>query len=144
MVFPELPRHADGGSLRVLVADDDPGIAHLISTALRASGCEGDVVGDGPGAVRAAVADPPDVLVLDVMMPGFDGREAIRRIRVTNPEIPILVVSALGGSDVRVAMLEAGADDWLGKPFSVIELVGRIQALLRRAPLHREHRGQVA
>ena len=99
---------------------------------------------DGPDVVRAAVTDPPDVIVLDVMMPGFDGKEAVHRIRVTNPEIPVLVISALGGPEVRVEMLEAGADDWLAKPFSVVELVGRIQALLRRAPLHREHRGQSA
>lgn len=131
----ELPRTPN-----VLVVDDDGGIRDLISLALERAGWHVHVAEDGPAAVREAVTEPPDLVIVDVMLPGFDGLEAMNRIHVTNPEIPVLVVSARGSESDRVLGLDAGADDFLAKPFGISELTARCDALLRRAPLRRVHR----
>jgi two-component system, OmpR family, response regulator MprA len=119
------------GALRVLVVEDDAGIALFIQRALVQAGYRVDLVSDGLSALAAAQAVPPDVVLLDVMLPGLDGREVARRLRsATN--VPILMLTALDTVGDRVQGLDAGADDYLVKPFALEELLARLRALLRR------------
>ena len=123
---------------RVLVVEDAADIARLVQRALLLEGLKVDVVGDGLAALAAVRDAPPDLVVLDRMLPGVDGLEVCRRIRaadrlVDHEPTPILMLTALGSVSDRVAGLEAGADDYLSKPFAVAELVARVRALLRRA-----------
>lgn len=116
----------------ILVVDDDPTVREVVVAYLRQAGHETTEANDGPGAIAAA-ADSPDLVVLDVMLPGFDGLEVCRRLRDTQPDLPIVMLSALGEEEDRIAGLGYGADDYLGKPFSPRELVLRVASLLRRA-----------
>jgi two-component system response regulator MprA len=123
---------------RVLVVEDESDIARLVQRALLLEGLKVDVVGDGQAALAAIRDDPPDLIVLDRMLPGIDGMEVCRRVRAADDAlgrapIPILMLTALAYVSDRVAGLEAGADDYLPKPFAVAELVARVRALLRRA-----------
>jgi two-component system response regulator MprA len=116
---------------RVLVVEDDSGIALFIQRALVQAGYRVDLVSDGLSAVAAAQAATPDVVLLDVMLPGLDGLEVARRLRgVSN--VPILMLTALDTVGDRVQGLDAGADDYLVKPFALEELLARLRALLRR------------
>ena len=117
---------------RVLLVDDDPTVAEVVSRYLEREGFSVDSVGDGPGALERAAAGSPDLVVLDLMLPGLDGLEVCRRLRETSP-IPIIMLTALGDESDRVAGLEIGADDYIAKPFSPRELVARVKAVLRRA-----------
>ena len=116
----------------ILVVDDDPTVREVVVAYLRQAGHETTEAHDGPGAIAAAAASP-DLVVLDVMLPGFDGLEVCRRLRDTQPGLPIVMLSALGEEEDRIAGLGYGADDYLGKPFSPRELVLRVASLLRRA-----------
>lgn len=116
----------------VLVVDDDERIAASVRRALDYAGYEVSVAHDGPGAVAAAGAESPDLIILDVMMPGFDGLEVARRLRRAGDETPILMLTARTSVPDRVDGLEAGADDYLLKPFAHDELLARVRALLRR------------
>jgi len=116
---------------RVLVVEDEPAIAQSVAVRLRTEGFAVKVVGDGPGAVRAAAAEPPDLVVLDVMLPGFDGLEVCRRIQAQRP-VPVLMLTARDDETDLLVGLAVGADDYLTKPFSMRELVARVHALLRR------------
>ncbi len=116
---------------RVLVVDDEAPIVDLVRGYLRAAGMEVDVAVDGPSAVEAVRARRPDVVVLDVMLPGFDGFEVLRRIR-TFSDVYVVMLTARAEEIDRIVGLSVGADDYLVKPFSPRELVARIQALLRR------------
>jgi DNA-binding response OmpR family regulator len=116
----------------VLVVEDEATIAEAVAARLRAEGFSVQVAVDGPGAVEAARRTPPDVIVLDVMLPGFDGLEVCRRIQAERP-VPILMLTARGDETDLLVGLAVGADDYLTKPFSMRVLTARVHALLRRA-----------
>jgi two-component system response regulator RegX3 len=113
-----------------------------VTYALRASGFEVDAFGDGESALEAARSDGYDVLVLDVRLPGLSGIEICRRLR-SESDVPILILTAMDAEVDRVLGLEAGADDYVTKPFSVAELVSRVRAILRRRELDRASGGAV-
>ena len=117
---------------RVLVVDDDERIAASVRRALDYAGYEVSVAHNGPAAVAAAGSGDPDLIVLDVMMPGYDGLEVARRLRRAGNNTPILMLTARTSVPDRVDGLEAGADDYLIKPFAHNELLARVRALLRR------------
>jgi two-component system OmpR family response regulator len=116
---------------KILIADDDPHIRQLLAFALRKAGLEVEEVGDGETALRMAAAYDPDLLVLDINMPGMDGLEVCRRLRAEG-DIPILFLSSRDDEIDRVLGMELGADDYVVKPFSPREVVARITAILRR------------
>nr|WP_157426280.1 response regulator transcription factor [Agromyces salentinus] len=117
---------------RVLLVDDDPTVAEVASSYLRAGGFVVEEVGDGFAALDAVQRTEPDLIVLDRMLPGIDGIEVFRRLR-ERISTPVIMLTALGTPDDRIAGLEAGADDYLAKPFSPRELVLRVQSVLRRS-----------
>src|SRR4051812_38935830 len=126
---------ADGSPLRVLIVDDEPNIADLVALALRYEGWETVIAHSGNRAVRAAKAEQPDALVLDVMLPDFDGLEVLRRVRDHLPDVPVLFLTAKDAVEDRIAGLTAGGDDYVTKPFSLEEVIARLRALLRRSGL---------
>jgi DNA-binding response OmpR family regulator len=117
---------------RVLVVDDDPTVADVVSRYLVRDGHEVVCVADGHAALRAAEERPPDLVVLDLMLPGIDGLEVCRRLRERWP-VPIVMLTALGEETDRLIGLETGADDYVTKPFSPRELALRVKSVLRRA-----------
>ncbi|MGW1782462.1 response regulator transcription factor [Streptomyces sp. NPDC002143] len=119
------------GGTRVLVVDDDPTVAEVVSGYLDRAGYVVDRAGDGPTALAGAAAHWPDLVVLDLMLPGMDGLEVCRRIRDRGP-VPVIMLTARGDEDDRVLGLEVGADDYVTKPFSPRELVLRVESVLRR------------
>ncbi len=119
------------GRRRVLVVDDEPTIAMSVAARLRAEGFTVDVAHDGPSAVASAQAQRPDLVVLDVMLPGFDGLEVCRRIQAQHP-VPVLMLTARDSETDLLIGLAVGADDYMTKPFSPRELAARVHALLRR------------
>ena len=116
---------------RVLVVDDDEKITSFLRRALAYEGYQVDVADSGTTALALALKAPPDVVVLDVMMPGLDGLEVCRRLRAGG-DVPVLMLTARGEVVDRVQGLDAGADDYLAKPFALEELLARLRALLRR------------
>jgi two-component system response regulator MprA len=120
--------------VRILVVDDEAAVRTSLERALRQAGYEVGLAGDGREALRLMVAEPPDAMVLDVVMPGIDGLEVSRRLRAAGDRTPVLLLTAKDGVADRVAGLDAGADDYVSKPFALEELLARIRALLRRAP----------
>ena len=122
---------------RILVVEDEPAIAESIVYSLRAEGFDVEAVGDGEAAIERALGDSFDVMLLDVMLPRLSGFEVCRRVRA-NSALPILMLTARTAEVDRVMGLEAGADDYILKPFSIPELVGRVRAMLRRRELDRE------
>lgn len=126
----------DGSPLRVLVVDDEVNIAELISMALRYEGWQVAVAHTGTKAVATARAFHPDAVVLDLMLPDFDGLEVLRRMRATAPDVPVVFLTARDSVEDRVAGLTAGGDDYVTKPFSLEELVARLRALMRRSGAH--------
>ena len=116
---------------RVLVVEDERTIAESVAVRLRAEGFAVDLAHDGPGAVAASRAVRPDLVVLDVMLPGFDGLEVCRRIQAERP-VPVLMLTARDDETDLLVGLAVGADDYLTKPFSLRELAARVHALLRR------------
>jgi len=119
------------GPVKVLVVEDEPAIAQAVLTRLRSEGWEATVVHDGIAAVGAAEQLRPDVVVLDVVLPGLDGHEVCRRIQAQRP-VPVLMLTARDDETDMLVGLGVGADDYMTKPFSMRELVARIKALLRR------------
>ncbi len=119
-------------SPRILVVDDDKRIAASVRRALAYAGYKVEVAHDGQSALNAARASPPDLVVLDVMMPGIDGVEVCRRLREAGDETAVLMLTAKADVPDRVAGLDAGADDYLVKPFAYEELLARVRSLLRR------------
>lgn len=118
---------------RVLVVDDDPTVADVVLAYLRSSGIDAAHAADGLAALESARRVPPDLVVLDLMLPGLDGLEVCRRLRAERPDLPVVMLTARGEEEDRIAGLEVGADDYVVKPFSPRELVLRIQSVLRRA-----------
>ncbi|WP_304503260.1 response regulator transcription factor [Amycolatopsis sp. FDAARGOS 1241] len=126
-------RRADGSAVRVLVVDDEATLAELVAMALRMEGWEVRSAGNGTEAVRVARDFRPDAVVLDVMLPDFDGLEVLRRMRSEAPYLPVLFLTAKDAVEDRIAGLTAGGDDYVTKPFSLEEVALRLRALLRRA-----------
>ena len=124
---------------RILAVDDDPKILSLMRRGLAFAGYAVDQAADGEQALTIARDRPPDLVVLDVMLPGLDGLEVCRRLRAGEPSLPILMLTAKDRVPDRVAGLDAGADDYLVKPFAFDELLARIRALLRRARPQEDH-----
>ncbi len=124
---------ADGTPLRVLVVDDEVNIAELVSMALRYEGWETALAHTGRTAVDAAKEVRPDAVVLDIMLPDFDGLEVMRRVRADQPDVPVLFLTARDAVEDRVSGLTAGGDDYVTKPFSLEEVVARLRGLMRRA-----------
>ncbi|MEU6333120.1 response regulator transcription factor [Streptomyces cellulosae] len=121
-----------GAGVRVLVVDDDPTVAEIVTGYLDRAGYVVDRAGDGPDALARAAAHRPDLVVLDLMLPGMDGLEVCRRMRGQGP-VPVIMLTARGDEDDRIMGLEVGADDYVTKPFSPRELVLRVGSVLRRA-----------
>jgi two-component system response regulator MprA len=119
--------------MRVLVVDDEPAVRQALDRALRFEGYTTETVEDGPGALGAHAERPADAIVLDVAMPRMDGLEVCRRLRAAGDRTPVLMLTARSAINDRVAGLDAGADDYLVKPFALEELLARIRALLRRS-----------
>jgi two-component system, OmpR family, response regulator MprA len=120
-------------AIRVLVVDDDPRILGLLRRGLSFAAYVVDAAAAGEAALASARDRPPDIVVLDVMLPGLDGLEVCRRLRMGDPDLPILMLTAKDQVPDRVAGLDAGADDYLVKPFDFDELLARLRALLRRS-----------
>ena len=116
-----------------LVVDDDPTVGDVVSAYLERAGFEVHRAADGVAALAQAAATSPDVVVLDLMLPGIGGLEVCRRLRRDQPRVPVVMLTALGEEEDRILGLEVGADDYVTKPFSPRELVLRVQAILRRA-----------
>lgn len=133
----------DGSPVRVLVVDDEQMLADLLASALRYEGWEVTTAGTGIAAVRIAREIEPDVVVLDIMLPDFDGLEVMRRIHGHQPSVPVLFLTAKDAVEDRVAGLTAGGDDYVTKPFSLEEVVARLRALLRRSGASAEREDHV-
>ena len=118
--------------MRVLVVDDDRSVREALSRALRLEGYTIELAPTGGDALAALANEPADVVVLDVGLPGLDGLETCRLIRAKGDSVPVLMLTARSGVSDRVAGLDAGADDYLVKPFALEELLARLRALLRR------------
>ena len=125
-------RRADGKPINVLVVDDEPVLAELVSMALRYEGWDIETAGDGASAIELAKENPPDVVVLDVMLPDMSGLDVLRKLRDQQPGLPLLLLTAKDSVEDRIAGLTAGGDDYVTKPFSLEEVVLRLRALLRR------------
>ncbi len=118
--------------MRLLVVDDDPSVREALALVLDLNGFEVTTAIDGREAIRTLSVASPDAVILDVLMPGLDGLEVCRRMRATGNRTPVLMLTARTEVSERVAGLEAGADDYLAKPFAREELIARLRALLRR------------
>ena len=117
---------------RVLVIDDDPNVSEVVAAYLEREGALVTVSANGEEGLALALADPPDLVILDLMLPGLDGLEVCRRIQALAP-VPVVMLTARGDETDRIIGLELGADDYVSKPFSPRELVARVKAVLRRA-----------
>ncbi|NUR30874.1 MAG: response regulator transcription factor [Catenulispora sp.] len=131
--MPGLP--AAPGAAEILVVDDEPGIRAVLASSLEFEGYAVRTANDGRAALAEVERGRPDLVVLDVLMPGMDGLTACRRLRAADPHLPVLMLTARDLTGDRVAGLDAGADDYLAKPFELDELLARVRALLRRGAL---------
>ncbi len=123
----------DGTPVRVLVVDDEPNLAEVMSSVLRYEGWDVRSAGTGMSAVRAGREFKPDAVVLDMMLPDFDGLEVMRRLRHDNPRVAVLFLTARDSVEDRIAGITAGGDDYVTKPFSLEEVLARLRGMLRRA-----------
>jgi len=117
---------------QVLIVEDDPTVAEVLSRFLRREGYRVEVASDGLVGLQRALSDPPDLVILDLMLPGLGGLEVCRRLRAVMP-VPVIMLTALGEESDRITGLDLGADDYVAKPFSARELTARVKAVLRRA-----------
>jgi two-component system response regulator MprA len=120
--------------MRVLVVDDDPAVSGALTRALRLEGYDVSVAVDGPQALEEIAIRPPDAVILDIGLPTIDGLDVCRRLRAADDDTPVLMLTARDAINDRVQGLDAGADDYLVKPFALAELLARLRALLRRRP----------
>ncbi len=121
-----------------LIVEDNPDIARLVRMHLKDIGCDADIVGNGEEGVRRFRAQPYDLVILDIMLPGLDGLSVCRTLRASPDYVPILMLTAKSSELDRVLGLEIGADDYLSKPFSIPELLARVKALFRRTDALKE------
>jgi two-component system OmpR family response regulator len=122
-----------GTKRRVLVVDDEDNVTHLVSSALRFDGFETITADNGSSALAAVAESDPDLIVLDVMMPGLDGLGVLQNLRAAGSQVPVIFLTARDSATDRIGGLRAGADDYVVKPFSVEELLARVHAVLRRS-----------
>ncbi|MFJ3980273.1 response regulator transcription factor [Streptomyces sp. NPDC090021] len=130
------PGHPCGVAGRILVVDDDPTVSEVVAGYLERAGFTVHRAEDGPAALESAARHRPDLVVLDLMLPGMDGLEVCRRLRASGngrPPVPVVMLTARGDEDDRILGLEVGADDYVTKPFSPRELVLRVRSVLRRS-----------
>jgi two-component system, OmpR family, response regulator MprA len=120
--------------MKVLVVDDDPAVSGALNRALRLEGYEVSLAADGPQALEEIAIRPPDAVILDIGLPTIDGLDVCRRLRAAEDDTPVLMLTARDAINDRVQGLDAGADDYLVKPFALAELLARLRALLRRRP----------
>jgi two-component system OmpR family response regulator len=118
---------------RVLVVDDEDNVTHLVSSALRFDGFETITADNGTSALVAVAENDPDLIVLDVMMPGLDGLGVLHNLRSAGSQVPVIFLTARDAATDRIGGLRAGADDYVVKPFSIEELLARVHAVLRRS-----------
>jgi two-component system OmpR family response regulator len=133
----------DGSPVRVLVVDDEASLAEVLASVLRFEGWEVMTAGGGAEAVKAGREFRPDAVLLDVMLPDFDGLEVLRRLRADNPEVCVLFLTARDAVEDRIAGITAGGDDYVTKPFSLEEVLARLRGLLRRSGLARAQSGEI-
>ena len=129
--------------MNVLLVEDDPAVRSAVERALRHAGHEPALATDGVRALEQATAVPYDAVVLDLGLPGLDGLEVCRRLRASGNQVPVLMLTARAAVAERVAGLDAGADDYLVKPFALDELLARLRAFERRAPSSGQVRGEL-
>jgi DNA-binding response OmpR family regulator len=127
----------------VLVVDDEPTIAEVVARYLERAGYRTRIAADGPRAIDAAAEQRPDLVVLDLMLPGIDGLEVMRRLRERDRATPVILLTAKGEESDRVIGLRLGADDYVVKPFSPAELVARVDAVLRRVDTSPAHEAAI-
>ena len=132
------PMHDRAPEARLLIVDDEPNIVELLSVSLRYAGFEVSTARSGPEAVRVARTYQPDLLVLDVMMPGMDGFDVVRRLRGDGHRVPVLFLTARDSTEDKISGLTLGGDDYVTKPFSLEEVIARIRAVLRRVSAEKE------
>src|SRR5262249_60304594 len=125
------------GPMRLLLVEDEKKVSELVARALRAERFAVDIADDGQRGWELAGAYVYDLIILDLMLPALSGAELLRRIRRKNAHVPILILTARDATEEKVQNFEAGADDYLTKPFAFAELVMRVKALLRRGPVPR-------
>ncbi|HEU4885869.1 MAG TPA: response regulator transcription factor [Longimicrobium sp.] len=118
---------------RVLVVEDDPDLAFGLRTTLEIEGYTADVAADGLEGLQRAREDRPDLVILDLMLPGMDGYRVLRTLRAEGNRVPVLILTARGEEADKVLGFRSGADDYVTKPFGLLELLARVEALLRRA-----------
>jgi heavy metal response regulator len=123
--------------MRILLVEDEPKVAGFVQRGLVAERYAVDIAADGREGLELAESFPYDLIVLDLMLPGIDGREVLQRIRRQNTWVPVLVLTARDAIEDKVRLFDAGADDYLTKPFAFAELLVRTKALLRRGPVNR-------
>jgi DNA-binding response OmpR family regulator len=123
--------------MRLLIIEDDRKLAEFVARGLRAERFAVDLAGDGAEGLKHLQAYEYDLLILDLMLPEINGSEVLRRVRASQPSLPVLVLTARDATDDKVRHFEAGADDYLTKPFDFAELLVRVKALLRRSPAPR-------
>ncbi|TAM91570.1 MAG: response regulator transcription factor [Jatrophihabitans sp.] len=132
-----LSRSASGATAatkrRVLVVDDEDNVTHLVSSALRIEGFDTVIADSGTAALTKVAETDPDLIVLDVMMPGMDGLGVLQNLRASGSQVPVIFLTARDAASDRIGGLRAGADDYVVKPFSVEELLARVHAVLRRS-----------
>ena len=133
MAITEPLSRPDGTPIRILTVDDEPSLIELLSMAMRYEGWDVHTAASGSEAVRVAREVHPDALVLDMMLPDFDGLEVMRRIRTEQSDVPVIFLTAKDGVTDRIAGLTAGGDDYVTKPFSLEEVIARLRGLLRRS-----------
>ncbi len=133
MAMTEPLTRPDGTPIRILAVDDEPSLIELLAMAMRYEGWDVRTASSGTDAVKAAREVQPDALVLDMMLPDFDGLEVMRRVRTEQPDVPVIFLTAKDGVSDRIAGLTAGGDDDVTKPFSLEEVIARLRGLLRRS-----------
>ncbi|MBI3216935.1 MAG: response regulator transcription factor [Mycobacterium sp.] len=126
---------ANGDPIRVLIVDVDPMASELIGLALRREGWIVSIANDGPSALRMARCDPPDLVIIEVALPGLDGLAVMRGLRANRPTIPVMLLSSLTAPEDRIEGLAQGGDDYVSKPFHVEEVVLRLRSLIKRSGL---------
>jgi two-component system response regulator MprA len=127
--------------MRILLVEDDPGVRDAVSRALRGAGYDLRAAGDGPQALDVVREGAVDAIVLDLGLPTMDGLEVMRKLRADGRRIPVLALTARASIEDRVAGLDAGADDYLAKPFALDELLARMRALMRRSSIRESEQG---